>query len=100
MDAATDTAYRGALDCSTLSGTNFTITGSTIAYEATATSAYAIAVSPSAQRFTYSLRVINTQSVAYAAGVALQGAWVQTGTNILVLVPFTGTTWHVYGRGL
>jgi hypothetical protein len=30
----------------------------------------------------------------------LRGAWTVTGTNVVAIVPSTGTLWRVYGRGL
>jgi hypothetical protein len=86
--------------CTTLTGTNFTITGETFAYNSTSTNRSTISVSATAPRYTYSLDILGTNAIDLAAGLQLRGTWTVTGTNVVTLVPYTGTVWNVYGRGL
>jgi hypothetical protein len=79
--------------------TNLVLTGATYWYTCSPTGAYTLAVSESAPRYGYSLRVFSTNACTLAPGLALQGAWTVTGTNDLVVAPSTGTTWIVYGKG-
>jgi hypothetical protein len=86
--------------CTTLTGTNFAITGATFAYNSTSTNRSTISVSATAPRYTYSLDILGTNAIDLAAGLQLRGTWTVTGTNVVTLVPYTGTVWNVYGRGL
>ena len=89
-----------AAGCTLFSGTNLDISGATYAYTATNAAAYTINVSPTAPRYHYSLRILNTNAPAYGSGVVLDGSWTPTGTNIVLLWPDTGTIWRCFGRGL
>jgi hypothetical protein len=77
-----------------------TLTGATTSYRAEPAGVYTVSVSQAASRYTYALEVISTNPCTLAAGLNLQGSWTITGTNILAIVPCTGTLWRVYGRGL
>jgi hypothetical protein len=77
-----------------------TLTGATTSYRAEPAGVYTVSVAQAASRYTYALEVISTNPCTLAAGLNLQGSWTITGTNILCVVPCTGTLWRVYGRGL
>jgi hypothetical protein len=77
-----------------------TLTGATTSYRAEPAGVYTVSVAQAASRYTYALEVISTNPCTLAAGLNLQGSWTITGTNILAIVPCTGTLWRVYGRGL
>jgi len=87
--------------CTDLGATNGpAISGATVAYTAAPTTAYTLSVSASAPRYCYAVEIIATNACTLAAGLNLRGSWTITGTNILTLVPGTGTVWNVYGMGL
>jgi hypothetical protein len=87
--------------CTDLGDTNaVTITGATVSWEAQPTGVYTVSVAAAAARYCYALEVRSTNSCVLAAGISLQGTWTITGTNVLTLVPSTGTLWRAYGRGL
>jgi hypothetical protein len=77
-----------------------TLTGATTSYRSEPAGVYTVSVAQAASRYTYALEVISTNPCTLAAGLNLQGSWTITGTNILCVVPCTGTLWRVYGRGL
>jgi hypothetical protein len=77
-----------------------TFTGATTSYRAEPAGVYTVSVAQAASRYTYALEIISTNPCTLAAGLNLQGSWTITGTNILCVVPCTGTLWRVYGRGL
>jgi hypothetical protein len=87
--------------CTDLGATpTVTITGLTVSQRAAPTGVYTVSVAQAASRYTYALEVVSTNPCTLAAGLNLQGSWTITGTNILAIVPCTGTLWRVYGRGL
>jgi hypothetical protein len=77
-----------------------TLTGATTSYRAEPAGVYTVSVAQAASRYTYALEIVSTNPCTLAAGLNLQGSWTITGTNILAIVPCTGTLWRVYGRGL
>jgi hypothetical protein len=77
-----------------------TLTGATTSYRSEPAGVYTVSVAQAASRYTYALEVISTNPCTLAAGLNLQGSWTITGTNILAIVPCTGTLWRVYGRGI
>jgi len=81
-------------------GMAVTLTGATTAYMASPTGTVTLAVSASAPRYSYALELYGTNAVAMGSGLTLFGSWTPTGTNIVAVVPSTGTLWRVYGRGL
>ena len=87
--------------CTDLGATpTVTITGATVSQRAAPTGVYTVSVAQAASRYVYALEVISTNPCTLAAGLNLQGSWTITGTNILAIVPCTGTLWRVYGRGI
>ena len=76
------------------------LTGATTSYRAEPAGVYTVSVAQAASRYTYALEVVSTNPCTLSAGLNLQGSWTITGTNILAIVPCTGTLWRVYGRGL
>jgi hypothetical protein len=87
--------------CTTLTadGTNLVITGQTYAYDATVTNAYQLSVSPSAQRWHYSLTVLGTNAATFATNIYLRGTQTITGTNCVGLKPFGANDWEVLWGG-
>jgi hypothetical protein len=77
-----------------------TLTGATTSYRSEPAGVYTVSVAQAASRYTYALEVVSTNPCTLAAGLNLQGSWTITGTNILAIVPCTGTLWRVYGRGI
>jgi hypothetical protein len=77
-----------------------TLTGATTSYRAEPAGVYTVSVAQAASRYTYALEIVSTNPCTLAAGLNLQGSWTITGTNILAIVPCTGTLWRVYGRGI
>ena len=87
--------------CTDLGATNGpTITGATVSYGAAPTTAYTLSVSATATRYCYAIEILSTNACTLGTGLNLRGTWTPTGTNIVTLVPCTGTLWRVYGRGL
>jgi hypothetical protein len=108
-EALTTTAHGGIVASSAIPGPGCTdmgvtsaatITGSTVSYRVQPATAYTVSVSVAASRYCYALEVVSTNACTLASGLFLQGSWTITGTNVLTLVPCTGTLWRVYGRGL
>jgi hypothetical protein len=77
-----------------------TITGATVSQRAAPTGVYTVSVAQAASRYVYALEVTSTNQYVLAANLYLQGSWTITGTNVVTLIPCTGTLWRVYGRGL
>lgn len=88
----------GCVDLGTTTAIN--ISGSNVAYTATPSGVYTIAVSNTAPRYVYSLEVISSSSYTLSAGITLRGTHTITGTNIFTFVPGTGTLWRAFARGL
>jgi hypothetical protein len=87
--------------CTDLGATpTVTITGLTVSQRAAPTGVYTVSVAQAASRYVYALEVTSTNQYVLASNLYLQGSWSITGTNVLTLVPCTGTLWRVYGRGL
>jgi hypothetical protein len=77
-----------------------TITGATTSYMAYPTGTVTLAVSATASRYPFSLELYGTNAVTLAAGLTLYGSWTRAHTNIVALVPSTGSVWRVYARTL
>jgi len=89
-----------AAGCTELYGVTPEISGATYSYFLAATNAYTLSVGASVPRYHYSIEVLGSHACTLASGLNLRGTWTPTGTNIVTLVPGTGTVWRVYGRGL
>lgn len=89
-----------AAGCTQLYGVTPQISGATYTYLLVATNNYTLSVAAGASRKHYSLEVMGAYSCTLSAGMRLRGTWTPTGTNIVSIVPSTGTVYNVYGRGL
>ena len=90
-----------AAGCTFLGDTNGPVlTGATVSYLAAPTAAYTLSVDAAAPRYCYAVEILATNACTLGSGLTLGGSWTVTGTNIVTLVPSTGTLWRVYGRGL
>jgi hypothetical protein len=88
--------------CTELTGTTPVVSGVTKNYFLLATNDYTLSVGSYAPRAEYTVEIFSEGAVhsCTLSGIDLIGSWTVTGTNVVVLVPSTGTVWHVYGRGL
>lgn len=88
--------------CTELTGTTPVVSGVTKNYFLLATNDYSLSVDSSASRAEYTIEIFSEGAIhsCTLSGIDLIGSWTVTGTNVVVLVPSTGTVWHAYGRGL
>jgi hypothetical protein len=88
--------------CTKLTGTTPVVSGLTKNYFLLATNDYSLSVDSYAPRAEYTIEIFSEGAVhsCTLSGIDLIGSWTVTGTNVVVLVPSTGTVWHAYGRGL
>ena len=98
--ATGNSALAGMTNCTVLATANVVIDGSAFSYNTTQNSPYTLSVSNIAPRLTYSIEIFGSNACTFASNLVLRGSWTPTLTNILVIVPDTGTLWRVYGRGL
>lgn len=101
---ATGGAHPGlpAAGCTELTGTTPTISGATRNYFLLATDDYTLSMDANVPRAEYTVEIFSEGAVhsCTLSGIDLIGSWTVTGTNVVVVVPSTGTVWHAYGRGL